>query len=124
MTTISIRSTTSPISKKLLIALLLFPFLIITGCSSKGNSDSSNWCDEILRPQFSTLEEVTNSGTWFKTCKVGDGVFAIAEPYSYQEIISYLIIGNSSAMRGLNMSQTKLSIFSLNTSHSLLDRTG
>lgn len=98
MADIAIRSTINLVSKKLLITLLLFPFLIISGCSSKDISDSSNWCDEILRPQFSTLEEISNSSNWFKTYKVGDGVFAIAEPYNYQEIISYLIIGDSSAL--------------------------
>ncbi len=51
-----------------------------------------------MRAQFATLKEVSTSQDWFKVYEVGHGVFAIAEPYNFQEVISYLIIGAEKAL--------------------------
>ncbi len=56
------------------------------------------WCDAIPRPEFSRLERVATNGDWFDVYRVDPGVFAIAEPNQYQEVISYLIVGTERAL--------------------------
>jgi glyoxylase-like metal-dependent hydrolase (beta-lactamase superfamily II) len=46
--------------------------------------------DSLKRPQYSNY--------WFEVYEVKDGIFAIHEPYQWQEVISYLVIGNEFAL--------------------------
>jgi len=63
------------------------------------NTDKSKyWCDKELRPALLKLKEVKTSHPWFKVYDVGNHVFAIDEPYNYEETISYLIIGKNKAL--------------------------
>ncbi len=62
-------------------------------CSTHKGGESKNWCNQPLRPEFSNFNEIKTQHPWFKVYAGGDGVFAIAEPYNFQEVISYLIIG-------------------------------
>jgi glyoxylase-like metal-dependent hydrolase (beta-lactamase superfamily II) len=69
-------------------------FLIsVGGCNHDRTSISASWCDQPLRPEFSNFKEITSQNNWFKIYQVGEGVYAIAEPFNYQEVISYLITG-------------------------------
>lgn len=95
MTSITSHNT---IGNRLFLFFIFLSIVICTGCSNADKVESDNWCDQIIRPAFSKLEEIPNNSTWFKTYKVGEGVFAIAEPFNYQEIISYLILGDSKAL--------------------------
>ncbi len=82
-------------------------FFIIIGCTPQSQVEEDNWCNQALRAQFSSLEEVKTNSNWFKVYVVGEGVFAIAEPYNFQEIISYLILGSERALlfdTGMGMS--------------------
>lgn len=45
-----------------------------------------------------TLEKVEVHNTWFIVYKLPNDVYAIFEPYHFQEVISYLIIGNEKAL--------------------------
>ncbi len=74
---------------RLLIIILLFT---IAGCTSKEKS-AERWCDVPLRPELGVYKEIATRQPWFKVLEVGEGVFAIVEPYNYQEVISYLIMG-------------------------------
>jgi len=56
------------------------------------------WCDQPLRPELTALKAVTTNSDWFEVYEVGKGVYAIAEPYNFQEVISYLIIGDERAL--------------------------
>lgn len=70
-------------------------FLIfLIGCNHNRSRVSSNWCDQPIRPEFSNFKEIITQNSWFKIYRVGEGVYAIAEPFNYQEVISYLIIGS------------------------------
>jgi glyoxylase-like metal-dependent hydrolase (beta-lactamase superfamily II) len=78
-----------------LCALLFFSF----GCSDKNRTPvSSLWCEQPTRPALKKLREVKSKSDWFKVYAVGDGVYAIIEPYNYQEVISHLIIGKEKAL--------------------------
>ncbi|NAS29948.1 MBL fold metallo-hydrolase [Flavobacteriaceae bacterium R38] len=75
-------------------------FFLSTSCSSnkKEANESENWCDQNLRPELSELEEIKTTNAWFKVYLVGKDVYAIAEPYNFQEVISYLILGEEKAL--------------------------
>ena len=67
--------------------------LLLAGCASE-----SRWCDLLPREQFRTLERVTVADDWFEVYRVGDGVLALYEPWQFQEVISYLILGREQAL--------------------------
>lgn len=67
--------------------------LVLSGCSSE-----SRWCDLLPREQYRGLERVAIADDWFEVYRVGDGVLAIYEPFQFQEVISYLILGTEQAL--------------------------
>ncbi|HWA33500.1 MAG TPA: MBL fold metallo-hydrolase [Cyclobacteriaceae bacterium] len=72
---------------------------IIAACTSSPiKEEIIPWCATPLRPEYSALKEIPTSRQWFKVYDVGDSVFAIYEPYSFQEVISYLILGKEKAL--------------------------
>ena len=82
-------------SIKLCNFVLIISFFL--ACSPDKPIEQS-WCSEPLRSQFAQFEEIETNQTWFKVHLVGEGVYAIAEPYNFQEIISYLIVGDEQAV--------------------------
>ncbi len=87
--------------------LLLISILVASAC---GQKESISWCDQPLRPELTRYPEVDTGQSWFKVYKVGEGVFAIAEPYNFQEVISYLIVGtNRNILFDTGMGMAKIS---------------
>jgi glyoxylase-like metal-dependent hydrolase (beta-lactamase superfamily II) len=95
---------------------------------------AARWCDLQPRPANAALERVTVASDWFVVYRAADGVFALAEPYQFQEVISYLIVGRERALlfdTGLGMAPirpvveelTRLPVDVLN-SHSHFDHVG
>ncbi len=78
--------------------LYLLYFLFLGSYSSYAQTDATNWCDEADLTMYSGLDAVTTSSDWFKVYTVGKDVYAIAEPYNYEEVISYLILGTEKAL--------------------------
>lgn len=128
------QTSQNTIGTRFFLCFIFISTVICTGCSNTDKVESDNWCGQIIRSALSTLEEIPNNSAWFKTYKVGEGVFAIAEPYNYQEIISYLILGDNKALlfdTGMGMGSiagvakelTKLPITVLN-SHTHYDHIG
>ena len=72
--------------------------LCICACTPDTKSGPELWCDQQLRPELAELESVSVSSNWFKVYRVGEGVFAIMEPYNFQEVISFLILGDNKAL--------------------------
>ncbi len=88
--------------------LLIFCLALITG--NEIFSQEEDWCDNLPREQFSSLKEIRTSSDWFKVYQVDQDVFAIAEPYNFQEVISYLILGDEKALlfdTGMGMQSIK-----------------
>ena len=80
--------------------------LLITALVGCGRE--SRWCDLLPRGQYQTLERVTVTDDWFEVYRVGQGVLAIYEPFQFQEVISYLILGTEQALlfdTGMGMSR-------------------
>lgn len=74
--------------------------LLVASLPASGGwaQESPSWCDLLPRSAHRELEPVEAADSWFEVYRVGDGVFAIAEPYQFQEVISYLIVGSQRAM--------------------------
>ena len=105
---------------------------VAPACRAK--TTAHRWCDELPRPANQALERIGLRAGWFEVYKVAEGVFAIAEPYQFQEVISYLIVGTREALlfdSGLGMvpiapvvkELTKLPVTVLN-SHTHFDHVG
>ncbi|MGB8473568.1 MAG: MBL fold metallo-hydrolase [Candidatus Acidiferrum sp.] len=59
---------------------------------------SPDWCKNLPRPEYKSLERVLPHEPWFEVYKVAPGVFAIYEPHQAEETISYLIVGTKQAL--------------------------
>jgi glyoxylase-like metal-dependent hydrolase (beta-lactamase superfamily II) len=70
------------------------------GChdNKKTTQTLPNWCNKQIRPELKKLTEIKTKRKWFKVYNVGSNVYAIIEPYNYQEVISYLILGKEKAL--------------------------
>ena len=51
------------------------------------------WCSQLPRPEYKSLERVLSDESWFEIYRIRPGVFAIYEPKQFEEVISYLILG-------------------------------
>ncbi len=59
---------------------------------------ADRWWDKLPRAVYSTLEAVPCSQDWFQVYKVKDGIYAIYEPYQYEEALCTLILGEEKAV--------------------------
>jgi len=93
-----------------------------------------DWCADLPRAGYASLDRVTVNSDWFEVWDVGDGVLALYEPNQWQEVISYLILGTERALlfdTGMGIAPisavveqlTELPVTVLN-SHSHLDHVG
>ncbi|HVZ26230.1 MAG TPA: hypothetical protein VG842_09260, partial [Sediminibacterium sp.] len=63
-----------------------------------GSPLPSNWCQHPLRAAFQKLPEIKVTQSWFRVFRAGKDVIAITEPYNFEEVISYLILGKDKAL--------------------------
>ena len=105
------------------------------GCAqSQGEPLRPEWCRELPRPEYKKLTRVPSADPWFEVYSIRDGVYAIYEPHQFEEVISYLILGQKRALlfdTGMGIGRiskvvaqlTPLSVTVLN-SHTHFDHTG
>lgn len=79
----------------IVLALLMF-----SNCAHQPipSNSMANFCKKIPREQYSSLERIYFDSEWFELYRVAEGVTAIYEPFQWQEVISYLIEGEESAL--------------------------
>ncbi|CAF3377231.1 unnamed protein product [Rotaria sp. Silwood1] len=66
---------------------------------SMSSSIKPAWCSKLPRSQYSLLDRVSiSSQQWFQVYRVRPNVFAIYEPYHWEETISYLVIGSKHSL--------------------------
>ena len=73
-------------------------------------SGTPEWCRPLPRPEYRSLERVKVSDPWFEVYQPAFKVFAIYEPHQYEEVISYLIVGEKRALlfdTGMGISDIK-----------------
>ncbi|CAF4203595.1 unnamed protein product [Adineta steineri] len=74
----------------------LIPFITRRLLSS---SKKPAWCSKLPRPQYSLLDRISiPSQQWFKVYRIRPHVFAIYEPYHWEESISYLVVGSKHSL--------------------------
>jgi glyoxylase-like metal-dependent hydrolase (beta-lactamase superfamily II) len=66
--------------------------------SYTGAADLETFCDRLPRAAYARFEKHDASNDWFEVYEVAPGVWAIYEPFQWQEVISYLIVGTDSAV--------------------------
>jgi glyoxylase-like metal-dependent hydrolase (beta-lactamase superfamily II) len=71
-----------------------------TICSAQqlGEPLRPEWCSQLPRPEYKSLERVISDEPWFEIYRIRPGVFAIYEPKQFEEVISYLILGEKRAV--------------------------
>ncbi len=62
------------------------------------HADLGIFCERLPRPAYAALQKHETSNDWFEVYEVGPGIWAIYEPFQWQEVISYLIIGTDTAL--------------------------
>ena len=74
---------------------------VVAGISSAQQSGEPlrpEWCSQLPRPAYKSLERVLSDEPWFEIYRIRPGVFAIYEPKQFEEVISYLILGEKRAL--------------------------
>jgi hypothetical protein len=61
-------------------------------------ASKDNWWDALPRPAWSEFEKVAESQGWFEVYRIRPGLFAIYEPGQFEEVISYLAVGEEKAL--------------------------
>jgi len=98
--------------------LSLFTLSILLGCSAEQSTDTAtsdaavvdneqvqnrgadkdNWWDTLPRPEWSAYEQVDVGDGWFDVYLIADEIYAIYEPGQFEEVISFLIVGDDMAL--------------------------
>jgi glyoxylase-like metal-dependent hydrolase (beta-lactamase superfamily II) len=101
------------------IAVVLFAITILAPsvvAQSLNNSPIPDWCRQLPRPEYKHLERMQSADPWFEVYRIVPGVFAIYEPHQYEEVISFLIVGEKQAVlfdTGLGIGDIKRVVVSL-----------
>ena len=61
-------------------------------------AELGSFCERLPRAAYAQFEKHATSNDWFEVYEVETGIFAIYEPFQWQEVISYLIVGTESAI--------------------------
>ena len=61
-------------------------------------AELGSFCERLPRPAYASYAQDEASDDWFEVYEVESGVWAIYEPFQWQEVISYLIVGTESAI--------------------------
>jgi len=83
---------------KYIASLLLLTAVSNYSLSQTNLTPAESWCSHPPRPAFNKLTEIQTTSHWFKVYSIARGVLAIVEPYNFEEVISYLIIGEKKAL--------------------------
>jgi len=79
------------VSVALCLISLMIPF-------ATAQAQLETFCERLPRLAFSYFEKSNISTDWFEVYEVENDVWAIYEPFQWQEVISYLIIGSDAAL--------------------------
>jgi glyoxylase-like metal-dependent hydrolase (beta-lactamase superfamily II) len=61
-------------------------------------ANKDNWWDSLPRPEWSAFLKIGQSEDWFEVYLIDDDIYAIYEPGQFEEVISFLIIGDDFAL--------------------------
>lgn len=114
--------------------LLVAWSLSVIGVAAAAVASQGRWSDALPRSVYKTLERLAVRSPWFEVYRVAPGVTAFYEPGHFEEVLSYLIEGESRAMlfdTGMGIGNLKAVVDQLTSkpilvvnSHSHFDHTG
>ncbi len=61
-------------------------------------ADLDSFCDRLPRSAYADFQKHGSSDGWFEVYEIEPDIWAIYEPFQWQEVISYLIVGSESAV--------------------------
>jgi glyoxylase-like metal-dependent hydrolase (beta-lactamase superfamily II) len=61
-------------------------------------ASKDNWWEALPRPAWSGFPRVLESQGWFEVYEIRPGIYAIYEPGQFEEVISYLVVGEERAL--------------------------
>ena len=61
-------------------------------------SETGDWWDELPRPQWAEFEKINTNQAWFDVYRIRDHIYALHEPGQFEEVISFLIVGDDRAL--------------------------
>jgi glyoxylase-like metal-dependent hydrolase (beta-lactamase superfamily II) len=87
------------IAKKTLSGFLALPGLLLALIPLLADAeDLATFCERLPRPAYAAFDKHPASNDWFEVYEVEKDIFAIYEPWQWQEVISYLIVGDDHAL--------------------------
>ncbi len=84
-------------------------------------ADTDKWWDALPRREWGAYERVLDSDPWFEVYRISPDTYAIYEPGQFEEVISFLIVGETRALlfdTGLGVARIEPVIASL-TDHNV-----
>jgi glyoxylase-like metal-dependent hydrolase (beta-lactamase superfamily II) len=78
------------------VLALIIALGAVPATPSRAQLDS--FCQRLPRAAYEAYEKDARSNDWFEVYEVESGIWAIYEPWQWQEVISYLIIGEDEAL--------------------------
>ena len=87
----------NPIAQKQISALLLGLVLWCATFAAPA-ADPPSFCERMPRPADAAFAKHAASNDWFEVYEIAPGIFALSEPYQWQQVISYLILGQDTAV--------------------------
>lgn len=95
-------------NKKAIILHAVAALALLSACAPKSGeaptpvaatgAEKPEFCSELPRAGWAAYDRLAASDDWFEVYRLADDLYAIAEPWQWQEVISYLIIGETSAL--------------------------
>lgn len=86
----------------------LVPLVVLSLVAAPIQGQARSWCAQPPRAGYESLTRVKVRDPWFHVYRVDPGVFALYEPYNFQEVISWLVVGADRALlfdTGMGMSR-------------------
>ena len=86
----------------------LIPLVVLSLLTAPLHGQARSWCAQPPRAGYESLTRVSVRDPWFHVYRVDPGVFALYEPYNFQEVISWLVVGADRALlfdTGMGMSR-------------------
>lgn len=81
-----------------LILAVILASLLSAYADEQTDETRPSFCAEIPRAGWAAYEKQAISNDWFHVYRLSDDLYAITEPFQWQEVINYLIIGTDKAL--------------------------
>ena len=85
--------------------LLLLLALVLGACQptderqvENRGGDTAKWWDKLPRAEWAAFERLDDGEGWFELYRIKSHIIAIYEPGQFEEVISFLVLGNERAL--------------------------